>query len=72
MLSSKTQTKKKNTVISIRTEFKTGLTDNLNDNTDLPEILKHTKAGANVPIPQASIMPTISPSHLALLTLSYL
>merc|ERR1711892_854589 len=37
-------------LISIKTEFNTGLTENLSDNTSLPEILKHTKAGENIPI----------------------
>ena len=64
-------TKHATPALYIKTEFKTGLTDNLNDNNDPPEILKQTKAGANVPIPQTSIMPTIFPSHLAFLTLSY-
>ena len=41
--------KQQTPAIYIKTEFKTGQTDNLNDNTDQPEILKHTKAGANVP-----------------------
>ena len=63
----KTTTKNTNPAISIKTEFNTGLTDNLNDNTDQPEILKHTNAVANVPIPQTSNMLPISPLRTGIL-----
>ena len=58
-------------IMSIKKEFSTGLTDNMNDNTDQPEILKHTKAGTNVPIPQTPSMMSILPSSLSFLPHSY-
>ena len=44
--------------ISVKTEFNTGHRKNLSDPTDQPEIIKHTKSGANVPISPKSNMPS--------------
>jgi len=63
--------KEKSPSIFVKTEFNTGHSKNLTDPTDQPEILKHTKSGANVPISSKPIKPAIFPNPLSYLPHSY-
>jgi len=63
--------KEKSPSIFVKTEFNTGHSKNLSDPTDQPEILKHTKSGANVPISSKSVKPSIFSNPMAFLPPSY-
>jgi len=63
--------KEKSPSIFVKTEFNTGHSKNLSDQTDQPEILKHTKLGANIPFSTKSLKPSIFTSPMAYLPHSY-
>ena len=63
--------KEKSPSIFVKTEFNTGHSKNLSDQTDQPEILKHTKLGENVPISTKSIKSSIFSNPMAYLPHSY-